>query len=148
MSLLALFTSICGLLLAPSIHCILFSVICFLSCAFRSRCWCFRSAINTCVRSGYRWQLMNRTKRATIFLKVKSLALDALGLVLFYLLSLSLLLVLLSIILQPFFLFFSIFFYVFVYTIWLKKKKHLKILLYGGAAGAFPPVIGWACAFR
>jgi protoheme IX farnesyltransferase len=34
-------------------------------------------------------------------------------------------------------------FYVFVYTIWLKRSTPQNIVI-GGAAGAFPPVIGWA----
>ena len=38
---------------------------------------------------------------------------------------------------------FTIFFYVFIYTIWLKRKTPQNIVI-GGAAGAFPPVIGWA----
>jgi protoheme IX farnesyltransferase len=37
----------------------------------------------------------------------------------------------------------SIFFYVFIYTIWLKRRTPQNIVI-GGAAGAFPPVIGWA----
>ena len=37
----------------------------------------------------------------------------------------------------------SIAFYVFVYTIWLKRLTPQNIVI-GGAAGAFPPVIGWA----
>ena len=39
----------------------------------------------------------------------------------------------------------SILFYVFVYTIWLKPRTPQNIVV-GGAAGAFPPVIGWAAA--
>jgi protoheme IX farnesyltransferase len=39
----------------------------------------------------------------------------------------------------------SILFYVFVYTIWLKRRTPQNIVI-GGAAGAFPPVIGWAAA--
>ena len=38
---------------------------------------------------------------------------------------------------------FTIFFYVVVYTIWLKRKTPQNIVI-GGAAGALPPVIGWA----
>ena len=38
---------------------------------------------------------------------------------------------------------FSIFFYAVVYTIWLKRNTPQNIVI-GGAAGAFPPVIGWA----
>jgi protoheme IX farnesyltransferase len=37
----------------------------------------------------------------------------------------------------------SIAFYVFIYTIWLKRLTPQNIVI-GGAAGAFPPVIGWA----
>jgi protoheme IX farnesyltransferase len=39
----------------------------------------------------------------------------------------------------------SIAFYVFVYTIWLKRRTPQNIVI-GGAAGAFPPMIGWAAA--
>ena len=35
------------------------------------------------------------------------------------------------------------FYYVFIYTIWLKPRTPQNIVI-GGAAGAFPPVIGWA----
>lgn len=34
-------------------------------------------------------------------------------------------------------------FYVFIYTMWLKRRTAQNIVI-GGAAGAFPPVIGWA----
>lgn len=34
-------------------------------------------------------------------------------------------------------------FYVFVYTIWLKRRSSQNIVV-GGAAGAFPPMVGWA----
>ena len=40
---------------------------------------------------------------------------------------------------------FSIFFYAVVYTMWLKRWTAQNIVI-GGAAGAFPPVIGWAAA--
>ena len=43
------------------------------------------------------------------------------------------------------FLAFTIFFYVVVYTIWLKRWTPQNIVI-GGAAGAFPPMFGWACA--
>ena len=39
----------------------------------------------------------------------------------------------------------SVAFYVFVYTIWLKRRTPQNIVI-GGAAGAFPPMIGWAAA--
>jgi protoheme IX farnesyltransferase len=37
----------------------------------------------------------------------------------------------------------SIAFYVFIYTMWLKRSTPQNIVI-GGAAGAFPPMIGWA----
>ena len=37
----------------------------------------------------------------------------------------------------------TILFYVFVYTIWLKRRTPQNIVI-GGAAGALPPMIGWA----
>ncbi len=37
----------------------------------------------------------------------------------------------------------AILFYVFIYTIWLKRRTPQNIVI-GGAAGAFPPMIGWA----
>ncbi len=39
----------------------------------------------------------------------------------------------------------TIAFYLFVYTMWLKRSTPLNIVI-GGAAGAAPPVIGWAAA--
>ncbi len=40
---------------------------------------------------------------------------------------------------------FTIFFYAVVYTMWLKRSTPQNIVI-GGAAGAFPPIIGWAAA--
>jgi heme o synthase len=40
---------------------------------------------------------------------------------------------------------FTIFFYVVVYSMWLKRSTPQNIVI-GGAAGAFPPVIGWIAA--
>lgn len=39
----------------------------------------------------------------------------------------------------------SILFYVLIYTVWLKRRTPQNIVI-GGAAGAFPPMIGWAAA--
>jgi len=39
----------------------------------------------------------------------------------------------------------SILFYVLVYTVWLKRRTPQNIVI-GGAAGAFPPLIGWSAA--
>jgi protoheme IX farnesyltransferase len=40
---------------------------------------------------------------------------------------------------------FTIFFYAVIYTMWLKRTTPQNIVI-GGAAGAFPPMIGWAIA--
>ena len=40
---------------------------------------------------------------------------------------------------------FTIFFYAVIYTMWLKRATPQNIVI-GGAAGAFPPMIGWAVA--
>lgn len=45
--------------------------------------------------------------------------------------------------LAAFLLAFTIFFYVAIYTMWLKRLTPQNIVI-GGAAGAFPPMIGWA----
>ena len=37
----------------------------------------------------------------------------------------------------------TIAFYIFIYTMWLKRRTAQNIVI-GGAAGAFPPMIGWA----
>ncbi|RED18133.1 heme o synthase [Pontivivens insulae] len=42
------------------------------------------------------------------------------------------------------FLAFTIFFYVVIYSMWLKRSTPQNIVI-GGAAGAFPPMIGWMC---
>ena len=39
----------------------------------------------------------------------------------------------------------SILFYVLIYTVWLKPRTAQNIVI-GGAAGAFPPLIGWVAA--
>ena len=39
---------------------------------------------------------------------------------------------------------FTIFFYAVIYTMWLKRSTPQNIVI-GGAAGAFPPMLGWAC---
>ncbi|MFN3826058.1 MAG: heme o synthase [Micavibrio sp.] len=39
---------------------------------------------------------------------------------------------------------FATFFYAVIYTMWLKRHTPQNIVI-GGAAGAFPPMIGWAC---
>jgi len=39
----------------------------------------------------------------------------------------------------------TICFYIFIYTMWLKRRTPQNIVI-GGAAGAFPPMVGWAAA--
>jgi protoheme IX farnesyltransferase len=46
-----------------------------------------------------------------------------------------------------FYLLAAIFIYVFVYTLWLKRTSSQNIVI-GGAAGALPPVIGWAAVMN
>jgi protoheme IX farnesyltransferase len=56
--------------------------------------------------------------------------------------------VLLGLVANPFaagLLAFTIFFYAVIYSVWLKRATPQNIVI-GGAAGAFPPVIGWAVA--
>jgi protoheme IX farnesyltransferase len=45
--------------------------------------------------------------------------------------------------LAAFLLAFTIFFYAVIYTMWLKRWTPQNIVI-GGAAGAFPPIVGWA----
>ncbi len=40
---------------------------------------------------------------------------------------------------------FTIFFYAVIYSMWLKRATPQNIVI-GGAAGAFPPLLGWVCA--
>jgi protoheme IX farnesyltransferase len=40
---------------------------------------------------------------------------------------------------------FTIAFYIIIYTMWLKRRTPQNIVI-GGAAGAFPPMVGWAAA--
>ena len=47
--------------------------------------------------------------------------------------------------LAAFMLAFTIFFYAVIYSMWLKRSTPQNIVI-GGAAGAFPPVIGWVVA--
>ncbi|MEJ6403873.1 heme o synthase [Yoonia sp. 2307UL14-13] len=47
--------------------------------------------------------------------------------------------------LAAFLLAFTIFFYAVIYSVWLKRATPQNIVI-GGAAGAFPPMIGWAVA--
>ena len=137
---LAIFTSICGLFLAPTQMHPFFaflSILCISVGAGASgaiNMWCDQDIDG----------LMVRTQGRPIP-QGKISALDALGFGVILALVSVLVLGLAVNYFAAFLLFFSIFFYVFIYTIWLKRRTPQNIVI-GGAAGAFPPVIGWACS--
>ena len=137
---LAVFTSLCGLILSPdTIHPFLFflSILCISIGAGAS------GAINMWYDKDID-ALMDRTKKRPIPTgKVNSY--DALGFgVVLSIISITILGLAVNYF-AAFLLGFSIAFYIFIYTIWLKRRTPQNIVI-GGAAGAFPPVIGWACA--
>ena len=138
--LLAVFTSLCCLWLAPvSIHPFMFvlSIFCIslgAGAAGAINMW-FDRDIDS---------LMERTKKRPIPVG-KIDADNALGFGIM-LSVISVLMLGLSLnYLAACLLAFSIFFYIFIYTIWLKRRTPQNIVI-GGAAGAFPPVIGWVCS--
>ena len=137
---LAIFTSVCGLLLAPNqIHpfLIFVAILCISIGAGAS------GAINMWYDQDIDG-LMVRTKGRPIP-QGKISALDALGFGTILAIISVLVLGLAVNYFAAFLLFFSIFFYIFIFTIWLKRRTPQNIVI-GGAAGAFPPVIGWACS--
>jgi len=137
---LAVFTSVSGLVLSPeTLHpflCIL-SIFCISLGAGAS------GAINMWFDRDID-KMMERTKNRPIPSR-KIMAGDALG----FGIILSLISVIILGLSVNYFaaslLALSISFYIFIYTIWLKRRTPQNIVI-GGAAGAFPPVIGWACA--
>ena len=136
---LAVFTSLCGLLIAPgSLHPFLgfISIVCISLGAGAS------GAINMWYDKDID-SVMDRTKhrplpRGAIFEK------NALGFGILLGISAIIILGLAVNYFAAFLLAISILFYVFIYTVWLKRRTHHNIVI-GGAAGAFPPLIGWAC---
>ena len=137
---LAVFTSICGVVLAPqNIHPFFFfiSILCISIGAGAS------GAINMWYDRDID-SLMERTKKRPIPIgKVEPL--DALGFGVVLSVISTVVLGLAVNYKAAFLLAFSIFFYIFVYTVWLKRRTSQNIVI-GGAAGAFPPVIGWVCS--
>ena len=137
---LAIFTSVSGLILSPTT---LHPFLCILSIFCISLGAGASGAINMWFDRDID-KMMERTKNRPIPSK-KIMAGDALGF--------GILLSLVSVIIlglsvnyfAAFLLALSISFYIFIYTIWLKRRTTQNIVI-GGAAGAFPPVIGWACA--
>ena len=137
---LAVFTSICGVLLAPqSIHPFFFFISIF--------CISIGAGASGAINMWYDRDidsLMERTKKRPIPIgKVEPL--DALGFGVVLSIISTIVLGLAVNYKAAFLLAFSIFFYIFVYTVWLKRRTSQNIVI-GGAAGAFPPVIGWVCS--
>ena len=132
---LAVFTSLCGLLIAPvNLHPFLFilSIFCIslgAGAAGAINMWFDRDI--DC--------LMERTKKRAIP-QGKIEAENALGFGIILSLISVMILGLSVNYLAAFLLAFSIFFYIIVYTIWLKRRTPQNIVI-GGAAGAFTPVI-------
>jgi len=137
---LAVFTSVSGLILSPAT---LHPFLCILSIFCISLGAGASGAINMWFDRDID-KMMERTKNRPIPSK-KIMAGDALGF--------GIILSLVSVIIlglsvnyfAAFLLALSISFYIFIYTIWLKRRTPQNIVI-GGAAGAFPPIIGWACA--
>ena len=137
---LAIFTSVSGLILSPTT---LHPFLCILSIFCISLGAGASGAINMWFDRDID-KMMERTKNRPIPSK-KIMAGDALGF--------GIILSLVSVIIlglsvnyfAAFLLALSISFYIFIYTIWLKRRTPQNIVI-GGAAGAFPPVIGLACA--
>ena len=136
---LAVFTSVCGLLLSPqSLHPFLslVSIFCISLGAGAS------GAINMWFDRDID-VMMGRTRGRPIPAG-KITPGDALGFGIILSLVSVVLLGLAVNYFAAFLLAISIAFYIFIYTIWLKRRTPQNIVI-GGAAGAFPPLIGWAC---
>lgn len=135
---LVVFTALCGLLMAPgNIHPLLgiISILCITIGAGASGClnmWYDRDID----------LLMSRTKNRPIPQKrIKPANALAFGLIL----SIGSVIIMGTAInwLSASLLAFTIFFYAVIYSMWLKRSTPQNIVI-GGAAGALPPVIGWA----
>ncbi len=86
--------------------------------------------------------VMNRTRSRPLPLG-KILPDDALGFAIFMTLIAVMMMGLVTNWMAAGLLAFASFFYVVVYTVWLKRRTAQNIVI-GGAAGAFPPMVGWA----
>ena len=137
---LVVFTAVVGLLAAPvSVH----PVIAFASILFVAIGAGASGALNMWWDADID-RVMQRTARRPIPAgKVTPDAAKGLG---FALSGLSVMMLALSAnLLAAALLAFTIFFYVVIYSMWLKRSTPQNIVI-GGAAGAFPPVIGWVIA--
>lgn len=136
---LAIFTSICGLYLAPgNLHPFLSftAIICISIGAGAS------GAINMWYDRDIDGKMERTKKRAIPMGKIEPGNVLGFGIILAVI---SVLVLGLTInYFSAFLLASSIAFYIFIYTVWLKRRTHHNIVI-GGAAGAFPPIIGWSC---
>ena len=135
---LAIFTSIVGMIIAPGQLSIFNSFLVILAISIGSGA---AGALNMWYEINTD-KLMDRTKDRVLPLGLISVR----GALIFGVL-LSIISIVLLYFASNFFaaglLAFTIFYYVFIYTVWLKKSTPQNIVI-GGAAGAFPPMIGWS----
>jgi len=135
---LSIFTSLVGMLIAPGKISLLHSFLAVLAISIGSGA---AGALNMWYERDTD-KLMERTKNRVLPLGLVSSKGALIFGILLSVISVVLLYVV-SNVLSVFLLALTIFYYIFVYTIWLKKKSPQNIVI-GGAAGAFPPMIGWS----
>lgn len=135
---LVVFTGLCGMLVAPGKIHPLIAVISIV-------CLTLGSGASGAINMWYEREIDKKMKRTqnrplpTGRLTPQS-ALDYAGVLAFF----SVFVMAFAVnVMAAFLLLCGILFYVFVYTIWLKPRTPQNIVI-GGAAGAFPPMIGWA----
>jgi len=137
---LVVFTAVVGLLAAPvSVH----PVIAFASILFVAVGAGASGALNMWWDSDIDGVMRRTAKRPIPAGRIAPGEAKVLG---FALSGMSVIMLALSAnLLAAFLLAFTIFFYVVIYSMWLKRATPQNIVI-GGAAGAFPPVIGWVIA--
>lgn len=135
---LVVFTGFCGMIVAPGDINPLIALISIL-------CIAVGSGASGAINMWYERELdakMERTKNRALPLGKISPenALDFAGILAFFSVFMMAFAVNIT---AAFLLLCAILFYVFIYTMWLKPSTPQNIVI-GGAAGAFPPMIGWA----
>ena len=135
---LSIFTSLVGILIAPGKISLLHLFLAVLAISIGSGA---AGALNMWYERDTD-KLMERTKNRALPLGLVSSKGALIFGILLSVISVVLLYVV-SNVLSAFLLALTIFYYIFIYTIWLKKKSPQNIVI-GGAAGAFPPMIGWS----
>jgi len=135
---LSIFTSLVGMLIAPGKISLLHLFLAVLAISIGSGA---AGALNMWYERDTD-KLMERTKNRVLPLGLVSSKGALIFGILLSVISVVLLYVV-SNVLSAFLLALTIFYYIFIYTIWLKKKSPQNIVI-GGAAGAFPPMIGWS----